>query len=72
MNSFMKLAKECAEKGVANNEGGPFGAVIVDSQNLIYEYLKGNNLDLLNLQPLDRLDCIRLFEDYKKNNKIIY
>lgn len=153
MNSFMKLAKECAEKGVANNEGGPFGAVIFDSQNnlvstgnnrviidndptahaemvairlackklnsydlsnmtlytscepcpmclsaiiwsniknvyfgctkndadnigfrddLIYEYLKGNNLDLLNLQPLDRLDCIRLFEDYKKNNKIIY
>lgn len=153
MNSFMKLAKECAEKGVANNEGGPFGAVIVDSQNnlvstgnnrviidndptahaemvairlackklnsydlsnmtlytscepcpmclsaiiwsniknvyfgctkkdadtigfrddLIYEYLKGNNLNLLNLQPLDRLDCIRLFEDYKKNNKIIY
>ena len=40
--------------------------------DLIYEYLKGNNLNLLNLQPLDRLDCIRLFEDYKKNNKIIY
>lgn len=34
--------------------------------DLIYEYLKGNNLDLLNLQPLDRLNCIRLFEDYKK------
>ena len=55
-----------------------FGCTKNDADNigfrddLIYEYLKGNNLDLLNLQPLDRLDCIRLFEDYKKNNKIIY
>lgn len=153
MNSFMKLANECAQNGVKNNEGGPFGAVIVDSKNnlistgnnrviidsdptahaevvairlackkinsydlsnmtlytscepcpmclsaiiwsniknvyfgctktdagnigfrddLIYEYLKGNNSDLLNLQQLDRADCINLFEDYKKNNKIIY
>ena len=40
MNSFMKLAKECAEKGVANNEGGPFGAVIVDSQNNCSFYRK--------------------------------
>ena len=153
MNSFMKLAKECAEKGVANNEGGPFGTVIIDSKNnlvstgnnrviidndptahaemvairsackkinsydlsnmtlytscepcpmclsaiiwsniknvyfgctkkdagnigfrddLIYEYLKGDNPNLLNLQPLDRLDCIKLFEDYKENKKIIY
>lgn len=153
MNSFMKLAKECAQNGVNNNEGGPFGAVIVDSKNnlistgnnrviidsdptahaevvairlackkinsydlsnmtlytscepcpmclsaiiwsniknvyfgctktdagnigfrddLIYEYLKGNNSDLLNLQQLDRANCINLFEDYKKNNKIIY
>lgn len=153
MNSFMKLAKECAQNGVNNNEGGPFGAVIVDSKknlistgnnrviidsdptahaevvairlackkinsydlsnmtlytscepcpmclsaiiwsniknvyfgctktdagnigfrdDLIYEYLKGNNSDLLNLQQLDRSDCINLFEDYKKNNKIIY
>ena len=55
-----------------------FGCTKNDDDNigfrddLIYEDLKGNNLDLLNLQPLDRLDCIRLFEDYKKNNKIIY
>ena len=28
MNKLMKIAKENAEKGIENKEGGPFGAVI--------------------------------------------
>ena len=36
MDKFMKIAKENAENGIANKEGGPFGAVIVDkSGNII-------------------------------------
>ena len=40
--------------------------------DMIYEYLKGNNRDLINLKQIDRDGCINLFEEYKKNNKIIY
>ena len=35
MNKFMKLAKFEAENGMRANEGGPFGAIIVDSANNI-------------------------------------
>ena len=33
MNDFMKLAVEEAEKGIASNEGGPFGCVIVKNND---------------------------------------
>ena len=35
MNKFMKIAKERSINGCRNHEGGPFGAVIVDSNNNI-------------------------------------
>lgn len=38
----------------------------------IYEYLKGNNQDLIKLNPMDRDECIKVFEEYNKENKIIY
>lgn len=44
MNKYMQLAKECAEHGSNNNEGGPFGAVIVDSEGKIIA--KANNMVL--------------------------
>lgn len=153
MNEHMKLAKEMAEKGMKANEGGPFGAVIVDKKgniistgnnqviknndptahaevvairnaceklntydlseyilytscepcpmclsaiiwanikeiyyactredaeqigfrdNLIYEYLKGNEKDCIQLHKIDRDECIEVFEEYKKQNKTIY
>ena len=153
MNEYMKLTKEIAEKGMNNNEGGPFGAVVVDKEgniistgnnqvlknndptahaevvairnackklntydlsnyilytscepcpmclsaiiwsnikeiyyactkndaaeigfrdDMIYEYLKGNNKDLLNLNQINREECINLFEEYKKQGKTIY
>ena len=153
MNNFMKIAKECAEQGINNNEGGPFGAVITDKEgniiakgnnmvlknndptahaevtvireacqklgtydlseyilytscepcpmclsaiiwanikevyygctrddagkigfrdDIIYNYLEGKNKELVDLKQIDREDCIRLFEEYEKNNKTIY
>lgn len=40
--------------------------------DLIYEYLKGNNQDLIRLHQIDRKDCIETFEKYQKENKTIY
>lgn len=153
MDKFMKMAKECAQHGVSHNEGGPFGAVIVDKvgniiakgnnmvlanndptahaevtvireackklgtydlsgctlytscepcpmclsaiiwanikevyyactredagkigfrDDVIYDYLEGKNKDLIKLEQIDREKCIDLFNEYEKNNKIIY
>ena len=153
MNDFMRIAKENAENGLRANEGGPFGAVIVDKNNniiangnnkvlinndptahaeiiaireackklhtydlsnyiiytscepcpmclsaiiwsnikevyygctkkdaanigfrddAIYDFLNGENIDLINLKQIDRDDCIKTFEEYKKNNGVIY
>lgn len=153
MNKFMEIAKECAEHGVSHNEGGPFGAIIVDQSgniiakgnnmvlasndptahaevtvireackklgtydlsgctlytscepcpmclsaiiwanikevyyactredagkigfrdDIIYEYLEGKNKELIKLKQIDREGCIGLFNEYEKNNKVIY
>lgn len=40
--------------------------------DLIYEYLKGNNKDFINLKQIDRDECISLFEKYQDENKTIY
>lgn len=40
--------------------------------DLIYEYLKGNNQDLIQLHQIDRQDCLEVFEKYKQDNKTIY
>ena len=40
--------------------------------NIIYEYLKGNNKNLINLKQFDREECIKIFDEYKKSKKIIY
>lgn len=153
MNTYMELAKNAAQNGINLNEGGPFGAVIVDKEgniiatgnnqvlknndptahaevtairnachklntydlsnyilytscepcpmclsaiiwsnikeiyyactredaanigfrdDLIYEYLKGNNKDLISLKQIDRDACIDVFEKYKNENKTIY
>ena len=149
----MKTVKENAEKGIRENEGGPFGAVIVDKQgniisegnnkvikendptahaeitairnackklntydlsdyilytscepcpmclsaiiwanikkvyygctkddagkigfrdDKIYDFLKGKNNDMLDLEQIDREECIKVFEEYKNSNGIIY
>ena len=40
--------------------------------DLIYEYLKGNNTDLISLKQIDRDECIDIFEKYQNENKTIY
>lgn len=153
MNKYMELAKKMAENGIKANEGGPFGAVVVDKKgniiatgnnqvlknndptahaevmairnactklntydlsnytlytscepcpmclsaiiwsnikeiyyactrddaahigfrdNLIYEYLKGNQQDLIQLKQIDRQACIETFQKYQQENKTIY
>ena len=49
MNSYMKIAKEMAETGSLNQEGGPFGAVIVDKNGTIIA--KANNRVLASHDP---------------------
>jgi tRNA(Arg) A34 adenosine deaminase TadA len=38
----------------------------------IYNYIKGNNKDLLKITQIDRDNAIKLFEEYKEKNKEIY
>lgn len=38
----------------------------------IYEFLKGNHKELINLKQMDREDCIKEMEEYEKNGGIIY
>ena len=40
--------------------------------DIIYEYLRGNNKDLISLKQIDRNECITLFEKYQDENKTIY
>lgn len=40
--------------------------------DIIYDYLKGIDVNLLNMKQIDRNECIELFEEYKKENKVIY
>ena len=153
MNEFMKIAMENAQKGIRNNEGGPFGAVIVDAKgnivgrgnnrvladndptahaevmairdachnlntydltgctlytscepcpmclsaiiwanikkvdygctkddaadigfrdSMIYDFIRGENKNLLNLEEMDRNECLEVFEEYSKNEGTIY
>ena len=153
MNKFMNQAKQNADNGINQKEGGPFGAVITDKDgniiangnhqvlkqkdptahaeivairnackklskydlsecilytscepcpmclsaiiwsnikevyygctkedagnigfrdDIIYDYLKGKNKDLINLKQIDREECIKTFEQYKNQNGIIY
>lgn len=153
MNKYMQIAKEMADKGIKEKEGGPFGAIIVDKEGniiakgnnkvilkndptahaevtaireaceklntydlsncilytscepcpmclsaiiwanikevyfgctkedaaeigfrdeAIYDFIKGKNNNLINLKQMDREECIKTFNEYKKNNGIIY
>ena len=66
MNEFMKKAKEMADKGMQNKEGGPFGAVIVDKNNKIIAY--GNNKVLKNNDPTAHAEITAIREACKKLN----
>lgn len=40
--------------------------------DFIYEYIKGNNKDILDIKELCHDDCKKLFDEYKDKNKEIY
>ncbi len=41
--------------------------------DFIYEFIKNNNVGkILNLSKLDREECLKLFDEYKKSGKTVY
>ena len=40
--------------------------------DMIYEYLKGKNKELIKLEELDREACLEVFKKYKEENGTIY
>ena len=62
----MQIAKENADKGILNNEGGPFGAVIVDENNNIIS--TGNNQVLNQKDPTAHAEIVAIREACKKLN----
>jgi len=54
--------------GCTRNDAGEIGF----RDDVIYEYLEGKNVNFISLQELDREECIKVFEEYKKNSGVIY
>ena len=40
--------------------------------DIIYDYLKGENKSLVKLENIDREECLKTFDKYSKENGIIY
>lgn len=40
--------------------------------DMIYNYLKGNNSNLINLKKMDRDECLEVFKKYKETGGVIY
>lgn len=40
--------------------------------DMIYEYLKGNNSNLIDLKKVDRDECLEVFKKYKEIGGVIY
>lgn len=64
MNTYMEIAKNNSIKGFKNNEGGPFGAVIIDKKgNIIAE---GNNKVLCENDPTAHAEIVAIRNACKK------
>jgi guanine deaminase len=61
--SFMKRAVQIARKGMNNNEGGPFGCVIVKDGKIIAE---GNNRVITNNDPTAHAEIVAIRKACKK------
>ena len=66
MNEYMKIAKNAAESGMMQNEGGPFGAVITDKNGNIISV--GNNQVLKNNDPTAHAEVIAIRRACEKLN----
>ena len=67
MNKYMELAKMNAEKGIKNQEGGPFGVVIVDEEGNVIA--NGNNKVISNNDPTAHAEIVAIREACKKLKK---
>ena len=63
MNEFMKVAKDLSEENLYDNEGGPFGAVVVKNGKIIG---KGDNKVLEKKDPTAHAE-IEAIRDASKN-----
>ena len=63
MNQFMEKALNNAIKGIQNNEGGPFGAVIIDKEGNIVS--NGNNRVIKENDPTAHAEIIAIREACK-------
>ena len=76
MNEYMKIAKDIADKGISKNEGGPFGAVIIDKKGNIIA--SGNNQVLLKNDPTAHAEIIairracEILDTYDLSDYILY
>lgn len=64
MNEYMKKAIDNARNGILKNEGGPFGAIIIDKEgNIIAD---GNNKVIIENDPTAHAEIIAIREACKK------
>lgn len=66
MNKYMEIANENANIGMLNNEGGPFGAVIVDKDGKVIS--TGNNQVFKNNDPTAHAEVQAIRNACKKLN----
>ena len=66
MNKYMELARELANKNIVTNDGGPFGAVIVDKEGNIIS--TGNNQVLSSKDSTAHAEVVAIREACKKLN----
>lgn len=64
MNPWMKKAKQNAERGIEQKEGGPFGAIIIDKNGNIIG--NGNNQVLKEKDPTAHAEIVAIREACKK------
>lgn len=64
MNEYMRKAIDNARNGILKNEGGPFGAIIIDKEgNIIAD---GNNKVIIENDPTAHAEIIAIREACKK------
>ena len=66
MNEYMKEAKRNAEDGIDRNDGGPFGAVVVDNNGDIVG--SGNNRVIVDKDPTAHAEMVAIREACKNLN----